>query len=239
MRSTDRIPTVMTRGCRPEALAGAVACMLVLAACGPAATSTDATTPSDSFAASAASAAPVDQHASTSSLAGLHGVTLRGVAAFDGGVLAVGSDEDGAAAWTSHDGVAWEPAEVVDADAAQSLVAVAFAASGLAFGGDDLGTSPMWTSADGVSWQPAEGGKAGVDGRVNAVVADGDGWIAVGDIVDDETGGAFSGAVWTSSDGRSWEVAKEVSLNEGTVSDVAVAGDTVVVVGFDVAGGRV
>jgi hypothetical protein len=99
----------------------------------------------------------------------------------------------------------------------------------------------MWTSADGVSWQPAEGGKAGVDGRVNAVVADGDGWIAVGDIVDDETGEAFRGAIWTSTstDGRSWEVTKEVSLNEGTVSDVAVAGDTAVVVGFDVAGGKV
>lgn len=236
MRSTDMVMTVTARGGRPRALVGAVACMLVLAACGAAATSTDATTAS-----AAASAAPVDTHASTSSLTGLHGVTLRGAAAFDGGVLAVGSDADGAAAWTSQDGVAWEPAEVVDADAAPSLVAVAFAGSGLAFGGDDLGTSPMWTSADGVSWQPAEGGKAGVDGRVNAVVADGDGWIAVGDIVDDETGEAFRGAIWTSTstDGRSWEVTKEVSLNEGTVSDVAVAGDTAVVVGFDVAGGKV
>jgi hypothetical protein len=212
---------------------GAVACMLVLAACGPAATSADVTSPAP------ASAVPADAQASANSLTGLDGVTLRGVAAFDGGVLAVGSDADGAAAWTSQDGVAWEPATVDDAGAAPSLVAVAFAESGLAFGGDDLGTSLLWTSGDGDSWQPAQDGKAGPDGRVNAVVADGGGWIAAGDIVDDETGEAYNGAIWTSADGRSWEVAKEVSLNEGTVSDVAVAGETTVVVGFDVGGGSV
>jgi hypothetical protein len=232
--AADRLRrTRNSRAGRPRALVGAVACMLVLAACSPAATSADVTSPAP------ASAVPADARASANSLTGLDGVTLRGVAAFDGGVLAVGSDADGAAAWTSQDGVAWEPATVEGAGAAPSLVAVAFAESGLAFGGDDLGTSPLWTSGDGVSWRPAQGGKAGPDGRVNAVVADGSGWIAAGDIVDDETGEAYNGAIWTSADGRSWEVIKEVSLNEGTVSDIAVAGETAVVVGFDVGGGSV
>jgi hypothetical protein len=114
-----------------------------------------------------------------------------------------GSDGSGAAAWTSTDGRAWEPVEVRDAAAAQSLEAVAFAGRCVAFGGDELGTSPAWTSDDGTAWRPVDD-TTGVEGRVRAVVADGGRWTAVGDVVDDETGEAYGGVVWTSDDGRIW-----------------------------------
>jgi hypothetical protein len=239
------------RGHRTRVLVGTLACVLMLAGCGPAATSTDGaalpppsavpSAPAASVPASApATAAAVDTavDAAAATATGLNGATLRGVTPFDGGVLAVGADGDGAAAWTSRDGAAWEPAEVRDAGAARSLEAVAFAGRGVMFGGDDLGDSPAWTSDDGMSWQPVDGA-TGIDGRVNAVVAEGGRWVAVGDVVDDETGEAYGGVVWTSGDAKAWKVATEMTLDEGTVSDVAVAGDTTVVVGFDVAGGKV
>src|SRR5690606_17459736 len=43
---------------------------------------------------------------------GLDGATVQGVTATPDGMLAVGGDEGGAAAWISRDGTSWEPARV-------------------------------------------------------------------------------------------------------------------------------
>jgi hypothetical protein len=170
---------------------------------------------------------------------GLDGAIVHGVAPFDDGVVAVGSVADGPAAWTSEDGVAWEPAQVEGGNGVQSLRAVAFADRGVAFAGDDTAMSPVWSSADGSGWQRAGDGDTGINGRVNAVEVDGGRWVAAGDIVDDESGEVYKGAVWTSDDGHSWKKVADVALDEGTLSDVAVASDTTVVAGFDVSGGKI
>lgn len=95
----------------------------------------------------------------------------------------------------------------------------------------------MWAAAvASAPWETEN--PDGIDGRVNAVATEGGRWVAVGDIVDRETGTATAGATWTSDDGRRWERLAELPLNEGTISDVAIADDTVVVAGFDVDGGR-
>lgn len=186
----------------------------------------------------------------TATLSGLDGATPLAVAGSGGdGLVAVGSADDGAAAWTSPDGLAWQPADVVDT-ATPSLRAVAIADDGaaLAFGGDDLESSTVWTRSDD-GWMPdgdggavsdGEGGAGSVDGRVNAMTyADGV-WFAVGERIDPEGGGAAGGVVWRSQDGRTWsEATTGLDVADGTVSDVAVDGDVLVVVGFDIDGGRV
>ena len=226
------------RGRRGRTLAGLI-CVIALVGCGPAATSTDTPAASSGPASPPAapqSAAQVDGSAGATPT-GLDGATLRGAAAADGGVVAVGAEGDRAAAWRSRDGVAWEPVDVQDAGAAQALEAVAFGDRGVAFGAGDAGSPPAWVTDDDASWRLVDA-LTGVDGRVNAVEVEGGRWIAVGDVVDEETGEAYGGAVWTSDDGTAWRVAGEMTLDEGTVSDVASDGDTTVVVGFDVAGGR-
>lgn len=210
----------------------ALLCGLVLTACGPAATSTGAGSPD-----AAAPSLPASAQAAEPS--GLDGAALSSVAQIDGATAAVGSDGDGAAAWTSQDGVTWEPADVAEAASVPALRAVAFADRGVAFGGDDIEESRLWTSVDGTTWEPAgEGVGEALGGRVNAVAPDGAGWAAVGDRVDPEGGEAAGGVLWTSPDGTSWEVAAELPLDEGTISDVVVTDDGMIVAGFDVAGGR-
>jgi len=222
---------------------GVALCSVLLAGCGAAATSS--ATPAPSVPASplaagsdaaAASAAPAATQPST----GLEGALLHGVTASADGMVAVGASDAGAAAWTSGDGVAWQPIEVASADDAAALRAVTLDGDGdgVAFGAADTGRSRIWSATDGSRpWQPADGGR--IDGHVNAVAIAGDRQLAVGDLLDAESGGAAAGAVWTSGDGLSWELLADLQLNEGTVSDVVVAGDTVVVVGFDLDGGRV
>lgn len=218
----------------------------LLAGCGEAAPSEDppdtapaVTTPaSESAAAPAAPSAPTDAAAPVPDASGLDGAALHGVAGTGGGLVAVGA-HDGAAAWTSTDGTTWQPARVRGGDATPQLRAVAIApSSGLALGGDDLRSSRVWTSSDGTTWRRRAGATV-ADGRVNGLATDGERWIAVGDLIDREGGGSRGGAIWTSRNGRSWRVADELKLGEGTVSDVAVGDGMVIVVGFDVDGGRV
>lgn len=224
---------------------GAVVCSLLLTGCSAAANSTAAQSPAnDRSPRAVASGGPASEEAVSDQPAsamrtstGLEGASLNGIAASEDGMVVVGSD-GGAAAWTSSDGVTWEPVEVTGADDADALHAVAFGAGGVAFGAVDPDPSQTWSAPAGAqSWEPAE--SRGIDGRVNAAAAAGDRWFATGDLVDAETGTATAGAVWTSDDGDRWESLAELPLNEGTASDVVVEGDTVVVVGFDLDGGKV
>jgi hypothetical protein len=218
-----------------RAWSGAVVISLALAGCGAAAPSSDTR--------STANASPMadvraSSETSVGGTTGLDGAVLHGVAVAGDHLVAVGSDGQ-AAAWTSNDGVAWHSVEVADASDVDALHAVALAGEGegVAFGATDLDPSRMWSPAVGTSpWAPVEAG--GIDGRVNAVAMDAGRWVAVGDLVDHETGMATAGAAWTSDDGRRWERLAELPLNEGTISDVVITGETAVVAGFDVDGGR-
>lgn len=228
----------------------AVVLGLTLAGCGGAATSSDAPSPAGASSAPSASIAPTAHasiaptaHASPAAPAtgttGLDGAILHGAAATGDGVVAVGSDGH-AAAWASSDGMTWRPIEVAEAHEVEALHAVALhgEGAGVAFGTTDPEPSRAWSaSAESPSWTPLE--SSGIDGRVSAVAAHHDSWVAVGDIVDRETVTTTAGAMWTSEDGMRWEPRTELPLNEGTISDVAVAGDTVVIAGFDVDGGRI
>lgn len=174
-------------------------------------------------------------------LRGATDADLRGVATSGGTVVVAGVTAGGAAIWsTDRDGRLLRDT-VVDAGAAPRLEAVAVTgSSGVAFGGDGTGPSRSWHTDDLVTWEPVDPSVSGIDGRVAAVTTDGRRWLAVGDRVDPEGGEAYEGVVWSSQDGHSFSPAVTgLELAEGTLSDVAVDDGTLVVVGFDVTGGRV
>jgi len=216
----------------------AVVCALMVAACG------SSTGPATTMAAREASA-PVGSLTTTfdaTVLAAPAGAaTLTGMAAHDEALVVAGADDDGAAIWTRGDGDAWRRAEIRAPRRAPRIDAVAVHGNrGVAFGGDGGPTSHLWVEAGGSAWRAVPGDEAGIDGRVTAVTADGDRWIAVGDAVAPEGDESYEGVVWSSRDGRTYRpLATGLDLAEGTVTDVAVADGTVVVVGFDVTGGRV
>lgn len=190
--------------------------------------------------AAASAATTRDNHSPAVALTGLDGAVLQGVTASPDGMLAVGSAGGAVAAWRSADGAAWQNVHVADTADGRAMRAVALVGdTGVAFGGSDDGPSRQWTVSEaGQVWR-ADGPARGIDGRVNAVAGDGGRWVAVGDMVDAESGTAAAGAVWASDDGAQWTQLAEVPVREGTFSDVAVRDDTVVAVGFDVAGGVV
>jgi hypothetical protein len=214
----------------------AVVCALVVAACGSSGPATTAVREP---------ATPVGSLTTTfgaAVLAAPAGATaLTGVAAHDGALVAAGADDDGAAIWTRDDGDGWRRDEIRTARRVPRIDAVAVhGGRGVAFGGDGGPTSHVWVGDGGSTWRPVPGDATGIDGRVNAVTADGAGWIAGGDAVAPEGGESYQGVVWSSRDGRTYRpLATGLDLAEGTVTDVAVGDGTVVVVGFDVTGGRV
>ncbi len=135
------------------------------------------------------------------------------VAAFDGGLVAVGESssafEINAAMWTSPNGLSWTrvPPDESIFDDAVTLDVTAFD-GGLAVAGIDVSDgdadAAVWTSADGVDWKRVSHDEAifGGDGdqmMVSIASFDG-GLVAVGfDQV-----GRGDAAVWMSSDGVTW-----------------------------------
>lgn len=212
-----------------------VVCAALIAACGPAADQLStiaepepsATVGPVTAAVDALVAAPTD-------------ATLTGVAAAGENLVVAGADDDGPAVWT-RDVDGWHREQVRGPARAPRVDAIAVARDrGVAFGGDGGGTSHLWVRDGDPVWRAVTGDGTGIDGRVNAVTVDGDRWIAAGDAVDPEGGEAYEGVVWVSRDGRTYRpLARGLDLAEGTLTDVAAADGTVVVVGFDVTGGRV
>lgn len=164
---------------------------------------------------------PVDDPAGALENARLSDVTTGGP-----GLVAVGAVGALPAAWTSPDGLHWSkvppPASVTYFDSwsgvtegGPGLVAVG-ASSTTGEPAEDapgLGapSAAVWVSADGSSWSrvphdPAAFSDFPRDVQMNAVVAGGPGLVAVGHqdaiAADDGFGKA---AVWTSTDGLSWE----------------------------------
>jgi hypothetical protein len=126
--------------------------------------------------------------------------TVDGIAAAPGRVVAVGSSNGRAAAWTSPDGSAWNRATMPASKepGTQRLVdAVHGGAGWLAVGG--TGSSPLvLTSGDGGSWASAPAGKAFDGGVALSAAASGPAYVVVGSV--DGT----SAAAWTSPDLKTW-----------------------------------
>lgn len=150
-------------------------------------------------------------------LGGPEGQSVRRVAAWSGGLVAVGqasaAGEYYAAVWTSADGIAWSRVphdEAVFGGPGTQAAAwvVPFGAGLVAVGIDGPAggfDAAVWTSADGVTWSRVtdHGAVFGGDGSqmAAAVVAVGGGLVAVGQ---DELPPNVDLAVWVSSDGLTW-----------------------------------
>lgn len=233
----------------------AAAAMLLLSACGEAAPTTtgngsanpdpEATAaatgdeaPPTAEASSAAASTPSSADAGRPAADAFADARLFGIADVGAGLVAVGTRDDAAAAWTTDDGQTWREAEVARARSAGRLRAVAAGPDGLvAFGGADDVPSRVWTSEDGSAWTPQSGGDLGA--RINAATYAGGRWLAVGDVLGSEGGEAVAGAVFESSDGEAWRsVTEGLEGSEITVTDITV-GDLTVVSGFDVSGGSI
>ena len=150
-----------------------------------------------------------------------HLAALTGVTRGPKGWLAVGAP--GAVAFTSADGVTWQPAA---GNIAQDLAGVSSAA--IAAGPDGYviagGSAGLWWSPDLTSWSRASGMNGG---QLHAVAADAHGFVAAG---------SRNGkpAAWMTSNGQSW-TASVVPLPAGASSavlqQVAVRGSRMAALG--------
>ena len=129
------------------------------------------------------------------------------------GLVAVGGSvkegADSAAVWTSTDGMSWERVphdETVFGGERALINSVAAAGPGLVAVGGSGGSAAVWTSTDGMSWERVPHDETvfgGEDTQVMYdVVAGGPGVVAVGRSGDVDRASA---AIWTSSDGLSWQ----------------------------------
>lgn len=212
----------------------AIVCATLTVACGPSAGQVTTTAEP----APAATVGPVTS-AVDAVVAAPSNATLAAVAAAGQTLVVAGADDDGPAVWT-RDVDGWHREQVRRPGRASRIDALAVAGDrGVAFGNDG-DASHLWVRDLSTTWRAVADEGTGIEGRVNAVTADGDRWIAAGDVVDPEGGEAYEGVVWASRDGRTFRpLATGLDLAEGTMADVAAADGTVVVVGFDVTGGRV
>ncbi len=159
-----------------------------------------------------------------------------------GHVAVVGRINNDAAAWTSSDGVAWEPvaggSTFVEAPETRMTTVVAgpggFVSGGWAGVVNQPGSARFWTSPDGSSWTRLPDTPAMADGRVAAIAAGPGGLVAVG--TTGPVGHATGSAVWRSADGRSWErVDGGDMFRAGQMASVAAGGPGYVAVGSDLA----
>jgi hypothetical protein len=152
--------------------------------------------------------------------ADFEGAWLRAVTAGGPGVIAVGSDVDGARVWVSSDGVSWGKASVPampanvafdgkHADAWLRDVAsdgerlVAVGTVGISCGQNCGRYAPaVWTSTDGATWTALPAGSVfpsdPSDVEVRSVTVGPAGFVAVGGIFSDDPW------IWTSPDGLVW-----------------------------------
>jgi hypothetical protein len=132
-----------------------------------------------------------------------------------GRLVAVGSDGSfppQAAAWTSGDGLAWEPATVVSPETGTTMTTVTAVEDGfVAFGsasttgGPDPDQIAAWHSADGTSWERsdlARATKSGLGAAVRALADGPSGPLALGVFFGQDVD---SHRLWHSADGVSWE----------------------------------
>jgi hypothetical protein len=139
----------------------------------------------------------------------------QAIASGHGRFVAVGSDGSfppQAAAWTSSDGLTWDPATVVSPEAGTTMTAVTAVEDGfVAFGsasttgGADPDQIAAWHSPDGTSWERADvtrAAKSGLGAAVRAVADGPSGPLALGVFFGQDVD---SHRLWQSTDGVSWE----------------------------------
>jgi hypothetical protein len=150
----------------------------------------------------------------------------------------VGRIGKNAAAWSSTDGVTWQPADagsdLVEAPETRMTAVVStpdgYVAGGFAGITNQPGAARFWTSPDGRSWIRVPDGPAFVDGRVASIVATAGGLVAVG--ATGPVGRATGSAVWRSRDGTTWErIPGSRALSVGAMAGVTAGGPGFVAVG--------
>ena len=150
----------------------------------------------------------------------------------------VGRIGNAAAAWSSTDGVSWQPADggsaFVETPETRMTTVVAtpagFVAGGWAGVTNQPGRARFWTSQDGRSWFRVADGPALADGRVASIAMTASGLVAVG--TTGPVGHATGSAVWRSSDGKAWvRVAGSAALAAGAMAGVTAGGPGLVAVG--------
>ena len=149
---------------------------------------------------------------------------IRSITSFRGRLVGVGTDVPNAAVWVSGDGVFWVqvPRDQAAFRPSHGVVGrmqdVATWEGGLVVVGFERRYSPsgldpvFWTSSDGVAWSRVPKSRIdmspGTMNLVSGVASMGGRLVAVGTAGPwDTTGnrGGFDVAVWTSTDGQSWE----------------------------------
>jgi hypothetical protein len=156
-----------------------------------------------------------------------HLAALTGVTRGPNGWLAVGMP--GPVAFTSADGVTWQPAagDIAHDLAGVSAVEVAAGPAGYVIVGNPAapGVPDVWWSPDLTSWSQADDMTG--SSLVRAVVADAHGFVAAG---------SDSGkpAVWTTSNGQSWTAVLlplPAGASSAVLQQIAVKGSRMVVLG--------
>jgi len=150
------------------------------------------------------------------------------------GLVAVGQADDGAAVWTSVDGITWtrvpHDEAVFGGNDHPLMTSVTVGGPGLvAVGVDDSephdpSGAVAWTSIDGITWSrvPKEGAIFG--GVPVDVIAWGPGLVAVGRV---DSGDDEDAAVWTSVDGITWSRVPHDEAVFGGEHDQAIRSVTV------------
>jgi hypothetical protein len=160
-----------------------------------------------------------------------------GIAAGAGHAVIVGRIGNDAAAWSSTDGITWQPVDgggaFVEAPETRMTAVVAtstgFVAGGFAGITNQPGSARFWTS-DGHSWVRVTDQPAFADGRVASIVSTAAGLVAVG--TTGPVGRATGSAVWRSRDGTTWErVPGSKALAAGAMAAVTTGGPGLVAVG--------
>jgi hypothetical protein len=155
-----------------------------------------------------------------------------------GRVAVVGHAGNDATAWTSSDGVTWEPATggdaFVEGPATGMTTVVAgpdgFLAGGFAGALNQPGVPRFWGSPDGRAWSRLSSDGAGPTGRVASIAAGPGGFVAVGTV--GPVGHPTTSAVWTSADGVRWQrIPDSPVLGKGAMASVAAGGPGYVAVG--------
>ena len=162
------------------------------------------------------------------------------------GFVAVGTDSEDAAVWTSVDGSLWSRVphdETVFGNGSMSSViasgpvVVAVGEGEVRWAGESrAGSAVVWTSPDGISWtRVADDENVFGDALMADVTVGGPGFVAVGSTNRHDGRDA---AVWTSVDGISWSrVAHDESVfggeNKQSMNSVAAGGPGLVAVGYD------
>jgi photosystem II stability/assembly factor-like uncharacterized protein len=218
----------------------------------PQSTSPPAGPSSPAASASAVQAIAWRKVASTGSGVLLDGDTVMSAIAFDGGYVMVGNAQnaDHAAWWDSRDGTAWQRHDTDPVFADSLLQQIVRIPDGLLIvgsanrldnqcAGGVFGCNPvmplrMWTSPDGRTWQRVPDADLAVfgRGRLSDVVSGPAGVVAVGSVV--PANGDAEGMIWTSPDGRTWEIASQFSATfpRTVPTNVVLTGGRYVVVGY-------